>query len=90
MKESFWGDLYGRTQLAWKKYFEAESERLRDLYSGWASYERRKSPQRDYRNGYYERDFVTRFGTCGCASRAPGERTSCRWAWRSFSGGRRS
>jgi len=63
MKESFWGDLYGQTKLAWQKYFEAESERLRDLYSGWASYERRPSPQRDYRNGYYERDFVTRFGT---------------------------
>jgi putative transposase len=63
MKESFWGDLCGRTQVAWKRYFETESERLRDLYSGWASYERRKGPQRDYRKGYYERDFVTRFGT---------------------------
>ena len=63
MKESFWGDLCGRTQLAWKKYFEGESERLRDRYSGWAAYERRKTAKRDYRNGYYERDFVTRFGT---------------------------
>ena len=63
MKESFWGDLYGRTQLAWKKYFEAESERQRDLYSGWASYQRSPRQGRDYRNGYYERDFVTRFGT---------------------------
>jgi len=63
MKESFWGDLYGQTRQAWKKYFEAESERLRDLYSGWAAYERRATAKRDYRNGYYERDFVTRFGT---------------------------
>ena len=63
MKESFWGDLYGQTRLAWKKYFEAESERLRDLYSGWAPYQRSMTPPRDYRNGYYERDFVTRFGT---------------------------
>jgi len=63
MKESFWGDLCGRTQQAWKKYFEAESERLRDLYSGWAPYERVQGARRDYRNGYYERDFVTRFGT---------------------------
>ncbi len=62
MKESFSGDLYGRAQLAWKKYFEAESERLRNLYSGWASYQRSPAPGRDYRNGYYERDFVTRFG----------------------------
>ena len=63
MKESFWGDLYGQTRQAWKKYFEAESERLRDLYSGWAAYERSATAKRDYRNGYYERDFVTRFGT---------------------------
>ena len=63
MKESFWGDLYDKTKQAWKKYFEAEAERLRDLYSGWGSYQRSATPQRDYRNGYYERDFVTRFGT---------------------------
>jgi len=63
MRESFWGDLYGQTKLAWKKYFEAESERLRDRYCGWASYERHPSSTRAYRNGYYERDFVTCFGT---------------------------
>ena len=63
MKESFWGDLYGETRLAWKKLFEAESERLRDRYSGWAAYQRSDGQRRDYRNGYYERDFVTRFGT---------------------------
>jgi len=63
MRDSFWGNLYGQTQQVWKKYFEAESERLRDLYSGWAAYERSGRKQRDYRNGYYERDFVTRFGT---------------------------
>ena len=63
MKESFWGDVYGQTRQAWKKFFEAESERLRDHYSGWAAYQRGPAAQRDYRNGYYERDFVTRFGT---------------------------
>ena len=63
MKESFWGDVYGQTRLAWKKLFEAESERLRDRYSGWAAYQRSGNRGRDYRNGYYERDFVTRFGT---------------------------
>jgi hypothetical protein len=26
MKESFWGDLYGHTQVAWKRALEAESE----------------------------------------------------------------
>src|SRR5271157_2595665 len=63
LKESFWGDLYDRTKQAWKQVFEAESERLRDLYSGWGAYQRSATPPRDYRNGYYERDFVTRFGT---------------------------
>jgi Transposase, Mutator family len=37
--------------------------RQRDRFSGWAAYERRRGKRRDYRNGYYERDFVTRFGT---------------------------
>jgi putative transposase len=31
--------------------------------SGWARYERRRGKGRVYRNGYYERDFVTRLGT---------------------------
>jgi hypothetical protein len=30
MKESFWGDVYGRTKLAWKQFLEADSERQRD------------------------------------------------------------
>src|SRR3989442_15910035 len=54
MKESFWGDLYGQTKLAWQRFFE--------LQSG-GRYERRRGRRRVYRNGYYERDFVTRFGT---------------------------
>jgi putative transposase len=63
MKDSFWGDLYGQTRRAWQQFFELESERQRDRFSGWAPYERRRGKRRDYRNGYYERDFVTRFGT---------------------------
>src|SRR5207237_1664163 len=63
MKESFWGDLYGQTKLAWQRFFELQSERQRDRYSGWGRYERRRGRRRVYRNGYYERDFVTRFGT---------------------------
>ncbi len=63
MKESFSCDLYDRTKQAWQQLFEAESERLRDLYSGRGAYQRSATPRRDYRNGYYERDFVTRFGT---------------------------
>jgi putative transposase len=63
MKESFWGDLEGRTKLAWKHLFESESERLRDRYAVLDSYERGPRQPRQYRNGYYERDFVTRLGT---------------------------
>src|SRR5207302_5601873 len=63
MKESFWGDRYGQTRQAWQQFFELQSERQRDRYSGWGRYERRRGKRRDYRNGYYERDFVTRFGT---------------------------
>ncbi len=63
LKESFWGDLYGQTQLAWKHFFELDSERLRDRFAGWDRYGRGPRQQGEYRNGYYERDFVTRFGT---------------------------
>lgn len=63
LKESFWGDLYGQTKLAWKKFFEADSARQRDLYCGAGWHERREETEPDYRNGYYERDFVTRLGT---------------------------
>jgi putative transposase len=63
LKESFWGDLYGQTRQAWQRFFEQESQRLRDRFSGWAPYERRRGKRPRYRNGYYERDFVTRFGT---------------------------
>src|SRR5439155_19527132 len=62
MKESFWDDLYGQTKLAWQRFFELQSERQRDRSSGWGRYERRRGRRRVYRNGYYEREFVTRFG----------------------------
>ena len=62
-KEGFWGDLYGKTQLAWKGFFEQQSERERDRYSGAGRYERDAEERKDYRNGYYARDFLTRFGT---------------------------
>src|SRR3989454_3103887 len=63
MKESFWGDLYGQTRQAWQRFFELQSERQRDRFSGAGRYARRRGQRRVYRNGYYERDFVTRFGT---------------------------
>jgi putative transposase len=63
LKESFWGDVYGQTKLAWQGFLELESQRQRDRFSGWGRYERRSGKRRRYRNGYYARDFVTRFGT---------------------------
>jgi len=62
LKESFWGDLQGQVQQSMRKLFELLSERQRDLYMVSPRHSRHK-PRRDYRNGYYERDFVTRFGT---------------------------
>jgi transposase-like protein len=63
LRESFWGDLNGRTREAWQKFFEADSERQRDRFAVVDAYERKGEQRRDYRNGYYERDFVTVLGT---------------------------
>ncbi len=63
LKDSFWGDLYGATRVAWKKFLDQQSLRERYRYLGWERYARRPEPKRDHRNGFYERDFVTRFGT---------------------------
>src|SRR6266404_2516152 len=63
VKESFWGDLYGKTRLAWERFWEEESRRERDKYVGTESHERAAAKRRDYRNGFYFRDFVTRLGT---------------------------
>src|ERR1039458_3291685 len=62
-KESFWGDVYGETKLAWKRLLEQESRRERDRYAVREACARRRSRRQPYRNGYYERDFVTRLGT---------------------------
>jgi transposase-like protein len=63
MKETFWSDLYDQTKLAWQRFLELQSERQRDRFSGTERYERRRGRRRIYRNGYCERDFVTRLGT---------------------------
>jgi transposase-like protein len=62
LKESFWGDLQGEAQRAAKKFFELLSERQRDRYMVNPRHGRWPS-RKDHRNGYYPRDFVTRFGT---------------------------
>src|SRR5260370_5713630 len=62
LQESFWGDLQARTQEAVQQFFDALSERQRDLYMVSRRYVR-STQRQDYRNGYYPRDFVTKFGT---------------------------
>ena len=62
LQESFWGGLQGQTVKAAQRFFELLSERQRDLYMVRPSYSRDKE-RKDYRNGYYRRSFVTRFGT---------------------------
>ena len=61
LQESFWGDLQARTQQAAQKFFDALSERQRDVYMVSRRYVR-SAQRQDYRNGYYSRDFVTKFG----------------------------
>jgi len=63
LKETFWGDLYGKTRLMWERVWEEESRRERDRYVAVESYERAGEKRRSYRNGFYWRDFVTRLGT---------------------------
>ncbi|HEY6970684.1 MAG TPA: IS256 family transposase [Candidatus Angelobacter sp.] len=62
IKETFWGDLQGKVLKETKKLFELLSQRQRDLYMVSPRYGRDQE-RKDYRNGYYERNFVTRFGT---------------------------
>jgi hypothetical protein len=49
MKESFWGDLYGQTRQAWQRFFELQSERERDRFSGAGRYGRPRGRRRIYR-----------------------------------------
>jgi hypothetical protein len=45
MNENFGGDLYGQTRQGWQQFFELQSERQRDRFSGWGRYERRRGKQ---------------------------------------------
>jgi putative transposase len=59
LKESFWGDLYGKTKLAWKQFLEGVSQEARDRYVCVEE----EAGRQEYRNGFYERSLVTVFGT---------------------------
>ncbi len=62
LQDSFWGDVYGRTRIAWRQFWNTESLRARDQWMELDPYQRADG-EREYRNGFYERDYVTRMGT---------------------------
>jgi len=62
LKETFWGDVYGKAKGVLARLLEEESARLRDQYVRSEPW-KHEPERRGQRNGFYGRDFVTRFGT---------------------------
>jgi transposase-like protein len=64
LKETLWGDVYGKTRGLWKKLLEEDSETQMARYLGVDPYERgsQERPRKDSRNGYYERVYDTVLG----------------------------
>jgi transposase-like protein len=77
LRESFWGDLYGKTKQIWKQLLEADSEAAMARYLGLDPYERESEgkPRTDSRNGYYARDYSTILGTIRLRLRRTRKRT---------------
>ena len=63
LKDSFWGDVCGKTRLCLKRWLEQDSLDQRDQYMRQEPGESSEGPSKRYRNGFYERDWVTKFGT---------------------------
>ena len=73
LQESFWGDFQGRTREMLKKLLEADAEQQMAEYLGLKWHERaseRSERRIDYRNGFYERDYVTAAGSDSVADSA--------------------
>jgi putative transposase len=63
LQESFWGDFQGRTREVLKKLLESDAEQQMADYLGLKWHERAGAAERvDYRNGFYQRDYVTPLG----------------------------
>ena len=64
LQESFWGDFQGRTREALQKLLEADSEQQMAEHLGLKWHERPagQAGRIDYRNGFYEREYVTPLG----------------------------
>jgi len=66
LQDQFWGDANQVARNAFKKFLDDWSERERDQFIGLRRYERYEpgaDERPDYRNGYYDRNWVTVFGT---------------------------
>jgi putative transposase len=63
LKDSFWGDMYGKTRLCLKRWLEQDSLEQRDEHMRQEPSESTPGEPKRYRNGFYERDWVTKFGT---------------------------
>jgi putative transposase len=63
LQESFWGDFQGNTREVLKRMLETDAEQQMSEYLGLRWHERAAREERvDYRNGFYERDYVTPLG----------------------------
>lgn len=63
LQESFWGDFQGQTRQRLKELLEKDAEQQMLEYLGLKWHERSAPAERvDYRNGFYERDYVTPLG----------------------------
>ena len=63
LQESFWGDFQGRTRQHLKELLEKDAEQQMAEYLGLKWHERAKPDERvDYRNGFYQRRYVTALG----------------------------
>jgi putative transposase len=62
LQGSFWGDVNGQARLCLKRWLEQDSQQQRDQYIRDSASDA-ATARKEYRNGFYERDWVTRFGT---------------------------
>ena len=63
LQESFWGDFQGQTRQRLKELLEKDAEQQMAEYLGLKWHERAAPAERvDYRNGFYQRDYVTPLG----------------------------
>src|ERR1700693_3707370 len=64
LQESFWGDFQGRTRETLQRLLETDSEQQMAEYLGLKWHERPAGEvgRIDYRNGFYQREYVTALG----------------------------